>query len=310
VPRVRHRLGVRRLPVLLLAAVFLTGWAGAPGSAKLPTRDVSAYEGLGTWVDLFDPSVLRRPEAAVQRMDALGVTTLYLETSNSRQRRDLVRPSILGRLLEAAHARGMTVVAWYLPYLTKPLLDARRTTAAIRFRSQHGERFDSFALDIESSAVHSASLRNARLLALSKTIRRVAGDGVALGAVIPSPLGMQLLPRYWPGFPYRQLAALYDAFLPMSYFTYRAKGERAVHDYTARNVAIIRSATGDPDVPIHMIGGVASRASAVDVRGFMRAVRECDVSGVSLYDFATTRTSQWRQLATFDAGALPTTGLC
>src|SRR5919199_3314845 len=129
---------MRRVPALLLAAALLAAWAGAPGRAKLPTRDVSAYEGVGTWVDLFDPSVLRRPEGAVQRMADVGVSTLYLETSNSRQRRDLVRPAILGRLLEAAHARGMTVVAWYLPYLTNPALDARRTAAAIRFRSQHG----------------------------------------------------------------------------------------------------------------------------------------------------------------------------
>jgi hypothetical protein len=121
---------------------------------------------------------------------------------------------------------------------------------------------------------------------------------------------MQLLPRYWPGFPYRQLAANFDVFLPMSYFTYRAKGERAVHDYTARNVAILRSATGNPDVSIHMIGGVASSATAAEVRGFVRATRECDVDGASLYDFATTSSPEWRALDTFEAGPLPTTGLC
>jgi hypothetical protein len=38
--------------------------------------------------------------------------------------------------------------------------------AAVRFTTPTGGHFDSFALDIEASDVHSAQLRNARLLAV------------------------------------------------------------------------------------------------------------------------------------------------
>jgi hypothetical protein len=243
-------------------------------------------------------------------MAGVGVETLYIETSNSRQAKDVVHASAIGRLVEAAHASGMDVVAWYLPYLTKPARDLRRSLAAVRFRSQHGQRFDSFALDIESSAVANVSVRTTRLLAVSRSLRRAVGRNYALGGIIPSPRGMQLLPRYWPGFPYRALAGTYDVFLPMSYFSYRAKGAQATHDYTARNVGIIRAATGRPGVAIHMIGGVASGSSTGEVRAFVRAARECDVEGASLYDYVTTGGGQWRELTALNAGPLPATALC
>ena len=48
-------------------------------------------------------------------MKAQGVQTLYLETSNWRQSTDIVRPRTLAAMIEAAHAQGIKVVAWYLP---------------------------------------------------------------------------------------------------------------------------------------------------------------------------------------------------
>ena len=51
---------------------------------------------------------------------------------------------------------------------------------------------------------------------------------------------MQLLPKYWPGFPYAQ--QIYDAFLPMGYYGYRANAARRIRlhrtqrgDYPASN---------------------------------------------------------------------------
>jgi hypothetical protein len=226
------------------------------------------------------------------------VRTLYLQTSNSSRSADIVRPATLGRLVDAAHARGLRVVAWYLPTLVRPARDLRRTLAALRFRTQTGGRFDSFALDIESSLVRSPAKRNARLLDLSRRLRAAAGPSYPLGAIIPSPVGMKLLPRYWPGFPYSDLYRIYDAFLPMAYFSYRAHGDAAVASYVRRSVGIIRARTGDPDVPIHVIGGISQRTDAAEARGFMRAVRGCRTFGFSLYDFLGTSDAAWRTLTT------------
>src|SRR5262249_54824747 len=123
-----------------------------------------------------------------------------------------------------------------------------------------------------------------------------AGAEYPLGAIIPSPRGMQLLPKYWPGFPYAALDDDYDAFLPMGYFTYRTRTRQGAYAYTIRNVAIIRQATGDPLVPIHVIGGIADASTSAQVRGFVQAARTCGVMGASMYDFRSTSTAQWTAL--------------
>ncbi len=190
---------VVRLAVCLGAlALCLAVPAGGASSG----RDLTPYDGLGTWVDIWDAAVWKSPEAAVAAMRARGVVTLYLETSNYSRTVDLVRPAMLGRFLDAAHAAGLRVVAWYLPSFANVARDLRRSLAAVDFRSENGEAFDSFALDIEASVVKPAARRTARVLALTSSLRAAAGSDYALGAIIPAPRGMDLNPRYWPGFPY------------------------------------------------------------------------------------------------------------
>src|SRR5579859_411440 len=142
-------------------------------AAAAPTP-LEIYGGLGSWLDIFADRSWSHPAAVVASAKAHGVGTLYLQTSNFSQTRDIVRAPAIGRFVEAAHAAGLNVVAWYLPGFSTPALDARRALAAIRFRSAHGQRFDGFALDIEASTVANISLRNARLLALAQLLRRTA----------------------------------------------------------------------------------------------------------------------------------------
>jgi hypothetical protein len=276
----------------VVAALVLAVPAG--GAAP---RDTSSYQGLGTWVDIWDGTVLAKPEAAVARMRDLGVTTLYLETSNYSQRVDLVRPAALGRFVDAAHANGLRVVAWYLPSFKNLALDLRRSLAAVRFRSPQGEAFDSFALDIEASIVKPAAKRTTRLLALSAQLRAAVGSQYPLGAIIPSPRGMDLRPAYWPGFPYAELARKFDVFMPMGYFTYRYTSAVAARTYTAANVALIRERTGDEGIAVHAVGGLAAKATLAQVRAFASAAAEQGALGASLYDYASTRADEWRALS-------------
>jgi hypothetical protein len=207
----------------------------------------------------------------------------------------------VARFIEAAHARQMAVVAWYLPGFADLRRDLRRSMRAIAFRTAHGESFDSFALDIEASIVDPPSRRTKRLLTLSRRIRARVGPDYPLGAVIPSPVGIARADDYWPVFPYAQLNAIYDVFVPMGYFTYHVAGARKVHDETASNIEMLRSATGDPTVPIHVIGGVADRASGSETRAFVQAVREHGVLGASLYNWSLTREAHWTELASIPA---------
>lgn len=297
-------LGPRLLLALAVPAAVLAVQAsgGVAGASPGP----SAYGGVGTWLDIYATSFWAHPRREVAAMHRYGVRTLYLQTGNYEQSVDLVRPHALGQFIDAAHAVGMRVVAWYLPSFLYPAQDARRALAAIRFRTAKGGRFDSFALDIEASLVRSVPLRTKRLVQLSARLRSAVGHRYPLGAIIPSPVGIRRHPHYWPHFPYRPLARSYDVFLPMAYATNRhVPGSSFTRAYDVADIAIIRTRTGKPDVPIHLIGGLANAMGAKEIAGFMAAVGDCEPLGYSLYAYSVTRQTTWKALATPPPSAHP-----
>jgi len=268
--------------------------SGAPGAG--PTSNLEPYGGLASWVDMYDRGPWRNPERAARRMAKRGAATLFLQTSNYRKKNDIYKPRAMSRMLEAAHANGMQVVAWYLPSYAGLLRDWRRTKAAVTFTTDNGQFFDGFAMDIEATVEPNIAVRNQRAIALSDRLRTFVGKDYALGAIIPDPVTQ----RFWPDFPYKKLSARYDAFLPMAYWTFRTHGERRVYRYTRDALAIIRAKTNDKKLPVHVIGGIASDASTAEVRGFARAAIKFDARGASLYDFPITSEPQWAQLQRLD----------
>ncbi|MGH2711975.1 MAG: hypothetical protein ACRDH9_12330 [Actinomycetota bacterium] len=286
----------RALIVVALVASALA--PSSPARTAAPDRQIEPFRGLGAWVDIFEERAWRNPANAVADMADHGVKTIYLQTSNYSQGDEIVHPEGVAKFLAAAHDRNMEVVAWYLPGFAELARDRRRSFAAIDYRSPSGEEFDSFGLDIEASILGPPSARTKRLLRLSKRIREHAGQSYPLGAIIPSPVGIGLNKGYWPKFPYAGLADIFDAFVPMGYFTYHVNGPTKVHDETARNVEIIRDKTGDPTIPIHMIGGVADDASGAEVQAFVHAVREHGLIGGSLYNWSLTKSHDWAPIET------------
>ena len=294
--------------VAALAATFVLTANGSAPSDLAPTMsasppppprtggDLSSYAGLGVWIDIYDTS-WSRPSAAVKEMVAHGVRTLYLQTSNFNRPVPFVDKAGVTKFVDAAHASGVRIVAWYLPGLANVGRDFRRSKAAIAFTTPNGNSFDSFALDIESPTVKDPTARNAALLDLSGRIRSYAGQDYTLGAIVPSPRGMQKIPTYWPGFPWTDLAGVYDVFMPMTYFTWRVHDEAGAHDYTASNIQLIRSAVGSDQVPIHMIGGIAQDATTAETIGFVHAVRERGLIGASYYTFPGITSGQWAALS-------------
>lgn len=284
---------MRALPAAILVAASVCGWA--PAAMALDRTD--AYQGLGSWIDRYDSAAWAQPEKTIRALARRGVRTVFLQTANASHRDALPSLKPLGRFVDSAQRERVRIVAWYAPDLCHLGRDERRSLAAIRFRSSHGARFDSFALDIESACVHPARLRSRRLLLLSRRLRRAVGSRYPLAAIIPSPRGMELrAERYWPHFPFAGLHRHYDVFVLMTYFTYRADGPEDVEKFTRRDIAILRRETDDPRVAIHSIGGEAQRATTADVRGFVAAVHNANVPGASLYDASTTTPAMWRLL--------------
>jgi hypothetical protein len=261
------------------------------------------YNGLGTWIDVYDWSVTYGKDGAlvdaatVAAMAQSGVQTLYEQTSKWDAPTDVLEPERLVPIIDAAHANGMRVVGWYLPTFEDPQRDMARLMAASRLS------VDALAVDIESLKLKDVPERNRRLVEISTNLR-AALPGVALGAIPFPPVATDVInPRLWPSFPWAELKPLYDIWMPMSYQSERKSesGYRDGYRYMAENIDRLRAHLGDPAVPVHAIGGIADETSAQDVAAIHRASLERGVIGGSLYDWRTTAPDLWSYLRVFRA---------
>jgi hypothetical protein len=288
----------------------LEGSSPSEATHLSPSRDVSVYRGLGAWVDVFDyaPAYRRQWEGPqltpddVDAMAASGVRTLFLQAARLDDRPPgivgIVDPELVGRFLERAHDRGIRVVAWYLPKFGDVERDLANLVLLRDFRFR-GQEFDGIAVDIEwRRDVPDHDERNRRLVELSRRFRREAG-GHALGAIVYPPVLLEdINGGFWPGFPWRELAASYDVWLPMAYWSEvsTASGYRDGYRYAEQAVRRLRANLHDPSAPVHVIGGVADVATVAEVADFVQAVRESNVLGWSMYDYRTTSGAEWEAL--------------
>ncbi len=277
-------------------------WTAATGVVR--TAVLGPYDRSGTWVSRFGfsrefggPTPPIAP-TAVDAMAAAGVDTIYLQAASKDPRfPDLISPDLLAQFLTRAHARGMQVVAWYLPELTDVEADLRRLRAMVDFRAS-GQAFDAVAVDIEDLTVTDVDLRNARLVDLSARLAAYAPT-TTLGAIVLPPVVTDVLnTSYWPRFPWRQLAPHYQVWLPMAYWSNRtaASGWRDAYRYTSENVARVRGNLGEPCAAVSVIGGFGVGIPASDYTAMARAAADQGAIGVSVWDWATTPAASWPPL--------------
>ncbi len=270
-----------------------------PQSFARLSGDLLAYQGLGTWVDVYDwsrtYSHAETPPvgpADVDRMVDVGVQTLYIQTGKWDAPTDVLEPDLLLPIIRRAHARGLRVVAWYLPTLVDPVTDLRRLQAAARLG------VEGLAVDIESRDVPDVATRNQRLIDLSAALRHSL-PGQPIGAIVLPPVVLDRInPAYWPDFPWPALRSLYDLWIPMAYWTNRtsASGYRDAYRYSTENVTLVRQHLGIPGAPVHLAGGIGDKTIPADVAAMVRGAGEHGVAGASLYDWRTTRADAWPEL--------------
>lgn len=272
--------------------------------------DVSAYRGLGTWVDAFDygPAYHRPREGPLlvpNDIDAMadrGVRSLFLQAArlDDRSPEGIVDRTLVASFLKRAHENDMQVVGWYLPKFADVEADLANLRL-LRDFDVEGHRFDSIAVDIEYRRdVPDHAERNARLLDLSSRFRDEA-PGLALGAIVyPPVLFEEIRPDFWPGFPWKELAQSYDVWMPMVYWT-EIEAESSTYGdsyrYTESGSRTLIANLDDSAALIHPIGGVADTSTVEDFEGFVRAANETGAVGFSMYDYRTTSMAGWEVLA-------------
>jgi len=268
-PRRRGRLVLVGLLICgLVAAGVVWTLDRGPAGPVAEAWTLEPYEGLGAWVDAFDwsqslggetPVVSERDMGA---MADLGIQTVFIQTSHLGVPDQIVlEKDRLEGLIDAAHDHGLSVVAWYLPTLEDVDTDLERLLASSELD------VDGLAVDIESTVVEDPTERNTRALDLSAQLRSALPDKV-IGAITLSAVHLQVVnPSYWPDFPWAEIAKDYDLILPMAYWSIRLPEWRDGNRYVSENIDRIRAATGRPDLPIHVIGGIADGVTVEQVQG-------------------------------------------
>ena len=284
-----------------------------------PPRDLQPYEGLGTWVDVFDyaPAYAGdEPPVTPGDLDEMadaGVRTVYLQAARNDDRSPdrIVDDLLVARFLIEAHRLDLEVVGWFLPRLGDVDDDLDHVADLADF-DVAGHRFDGVALDIEDVETESdVSLRNARLVELSERSAEHL-EGGALGAIVLPPVLIETVnPAFWPDFPWGKLGPHYDVWLPMSYWTQRRadSGYQDGFTYNAESTERIRARLGDPDAVVHGIGGIGDEVDPTQLDAFGRSLAETRSIGGSIYDWNTlseaNRLAQQEVFATGSASELP-----
>jgi len=253
-----------------------------------PWRKTAVFAGLGAWADVYDWSPTYDPTPAftldsVDRLADAGVQTLYIQSGKAQRPEEIVDPVVFDAMVKRAHGRGMKIVSWYLPAFIDLKTDIQRLVAPLKYG------VDGVAMDIESTDNKDLAARNAGLKLEALFTRWVLPD-LAMAAIVLPPVVTDVLNlNYWPDFPWSSLAPLFDAWMPMGYWTNRttASGYRDGEKYTSDNIDRLRAHLGDANAPVHPVGGIANAVTTDEVNGFVASAQSRNVIGGSLYDDTT-----------------------
>ena len=183
--------------------------APVPAGAKAPS--LTAAAGKGIWTTNFAADRLD-VTALVSRARSAGLKNIWVRTGG---RTGYYGDRVLPTLVPAAHAAGLTVVAWDFPYLSDPVADARRAERAF------ADGADVFAPDVETPAEGTFSTDRRVRLYLS-LVRRAAGTRI-IAATVPRPT-----PKRLATFPYAAFVPYADLFAPMIYWSCNEPGALVV----------------------------------------------------------------------------------
>jgi hypothetical protein len=199
----------------------------------------------------------------------------------------------LDAIVPAAHAAGLSVIAWGFPYLYDPVGDARWTAQILAWHDPHGQYVDGYSADIErpSEGVYLTAQRAAVYL---EQVRRAAGDRLVVATVYPPSNA------YWYGgqYPYSAMAPYVDAFAPMVYWECTDPGQdvalAVARLSTLRPVHVIGEAFNFADV-----GGRTVSPSGAEITEFMSAGRVDHAVGASFWVWQYATPPEWAAIATF-----------
>jgi hypothetical protein len=224
----------------------------------------------------------------VARARAAGLRQLWVRTGGTAQ--GFYGHRVLDRLLPAAHAAGISVVAWDFPKLSDPVADARRAARTVT-TAYGGEHLDAFSPDIET--INEGTFNApARVRVYLSRVRAAAGDLPVVATVMrPTPYQLRT-------YPYAAEAPYVDVFAPMVYWSCSEPGVLALQ--SLRPLVKLR--------PVHLIGQSYDMApeggrhgvpTGREIWRFLDVAHRAGAIGASLYLYTETRRPQWAALSAY-----------
>lgn len=244
--------------------------------------NLSAILGKGIWVTPW-PDQPANVASVVATARAAHLNQIWIRTGSTHD--GFYGAATLARLIPAAHAAGLHVIAWDFPTLSNPAADAERAIATLH------AGVDGFSADIEENAegTYDTGRRIAYYLSL---VRRAAGNRPIV-ATVPRPLSMNI-----SGYPYAAAAPYVDAFAPMVYWDCTEPG-------TAVSIAIAalrHLGNVDPigqDYNMGDEGGRVGLPSGPEIWSFLDSARRDGAIGASLYDLESGGPTDLAALAAY-----------
>ncbi len=257
--------------------------------------------GKGMW---FTNYLARHSDMATLMRAAklAGITHLYAEVAITQY--GFYGRNSLDRLLPAAHAAGISVVAWVYPTLTNIAADVRMTQQVASYATPSGDRADGIATDVEEVD------DTASVYTYGQLVRAVVGSDTLLVAAVYHPFAETY-------YPYSAIAASWNVLAPMDYW----HGRRS-HQYTSDEVArfvgnslttITAASTllgGAEAMPIEELGqtydmyssdgaGRTAAPTGAEITADMRTARNFGAIGVSFFEWQTTTLDEWDAVTQF-----------
>jgi hypothetical protein len=255
--------------------------------AKHRHVDISPVTGKGMWLTTWADTKLDVGRVVAQATSA-HLNQLWVRTGGTYQ--GWYGTRLLTRLLPAAHAAGLKVIAWDFPTLSDPMRDVRRARHDLR-GTFAGQRLDGFSPDIET--IYEGTFNtDRRVRVYLSRVRRDAGRMPVIATVL-RPTAYQL-----KTYPYRAEAPYIDVFAPMVYWSCNEPGATALE--SIKPLAKLR--------PVHLIGqsynmgpegGRRGLPTGREIWRFLDVTKRAGAVGASLYVYDSTRDAQWRALGAY-----------
>ncbi len=243
---------------------------------------LAAVTGKGLWVTTFSAKAFDMSKVLAQARQA-GVRNLWVRTGGSIQ--GYYGDGFLPALVPAAHAAGLSVVAWDFPFLSDPVADAVRARRAL------ANGIDAFAPDVETGA--EGTRLTDRRLSLYLSLVRAAAGGRPVVATVP-----RATPYNLTHYPYATFRPYADVFAPMVYWSCNEPG-LLVHQSMQALGRILPVAPIGQGYDMAGDGGRSGLPTRAETWRFLDTAKRSGAVGASMWTAEAMSGAQYSALAAY-----------